>query len=451
MSDYYPFGMLMPGRHLSDNSGHTTSATLTVLVPSIVPGTYVGYPTLAPSSYVGHALGTSGGTYLLLNTSITGGGAVYHVGPITPGIAQSIYITAGGGTDAYRASITTGVTTPVSVIIPTSGSTPPLNFTPTSTYVDILIDNHPPIPYPSNHINIYGFTTTAITFVPTTVVSQISSDNEYKYGFNGKHKDNEWAGVGNHIDYGFRGYDPRIARFNSVDPLTKKYPMLTPYQFASNTPIAAIDLDGLEAVVVVTGSVNGYGSASAKKGKYHMYTVNVYENLTLDQYNEALLSGTLPVPTATFLLSRDAWRKPGRSDRSTLRYGTDNETPPGVYYLTYNEGGYGSKRYKYKISDTKDGDEINGPDGTREGVRWHQWSPWDAEGCMTTASGKDTKPVDDIAEYIPSLKTDNDVRLIVEKRKVVYDEKKKIWVGIGTGRTTPPPVDPSLNGCPDLN
>ena len=32
-----------------------------------------------------------------------------------------------------------------------------------------------------------------------------------------------------------------------MDPLTASYPMLTPYQFASNTPIQAIDLDGLEA------------------------------------------------------------------------------------------------------------------------------------------------------------------------------------------------------------
>ncbi len=39
-------------------------------------------------------------------------------------------------------------------------------------------------------------------------------------------------------------------RFLSVDPLTKDYPMLTPYQFASNTPIQAIDLDGLEAFYV---------------------------------------------------------------------------------------------------------------------------------------------------------------------------------------------------------
>ncbi|QDH80427.1 hypothetical protein FKX85_15810 [Echinicola soli] len=32
----------------------------------------------------------------------------------------------------------------------------------------------------------------------------------------------------------------------SVDPLTKSYPMLTPYQFASNRPIDGVDLDGLE-------------------------------------------------------------------------------------------------------------------------------------------------------------------------------------------------------------
>ncbi len=35
-------------------------------------------------------------------------------------------------------------------------------------------------------------------------------------------------------------------RFLSVDPLARSYPMLTPYQFASNSPIAGIDLDGLE-------------------------------------------------------------------------------------------------------------------------------------------------------------------------------------------------------------
>ncbi len=46
--------------------------------------------------------------------------------------------------------------------------------------------------------------------------------------------------------------DPaKMARFLSVDPITSQYPELTPYQFASNTPIMAIDLDGLEKEEVV--------------------------------------------------------------------------------------------------------------------------------------------------------------------------------------------------------
>jgi len=68
-------------------------------------------------------------------------------------------------------------------------------------------------------------------------------NEEYTYSFNGKELDKAtgWQ------DYGFRDYNPVYKRFDRVDPLTFKYPELTPYQFASNTPIAAIDLDGLEA------------------------------------------------------------------------------------------------------------------------------------------------------------------------------------------------------------
>src|SRR6185437_2959395 len=64
------------------------------------------------------------------------------------------------------------------------------------------------------------------------------------YSFNGKRDDNEaetsWQ------DYGMREYDRRRAQFISVDPLTKKYPELTPYQFASNRPIDGSDRDGRE-------------------------------------------------------------------------------------------------------------------------------------------------------------------------------------------------------------
>ncbi|MCW3074361.1 MAG: cell well associated RhsD protein [Flaviaesturariibacter sp.] len=83
-----------------------------------------------------------------------------------------------------------------------------------------------------------------------------SAGNSYRYGFNGKENDNEVKGEGGQQDYGLRIYDPRLGKFLSVDPLTKKFPFLTPYQFASNTPIQSIDLDGAEAQNVITGEID---------------------------------------------------------------------------------------------------------------------------------------------------------------------------------------------------
>jgi RHS repeat-associated protein len=80
-----------------------------------------------------------------------------------------------------------------------------------------------------------------------------STGSDYRYGFNGKENDNEVKGEGNQQDYGMRVYDPRLGKFLSVDPLTKDYPWYTPYQFAGNTPIQAIDLDGLEEWKVNNG------------------------------------------------------------------------------------------------------------------------------------------------------------------------------------------------------
>ena len=59
------------------------------------------------------------------------------------------------------------------------------------------------------------------------------------------------GGGGSTYDYGFRIYNPQIAKFLSVDPLTKSYPWYTPYQFAGNKPIRCVDLDGLEELSVI--------------------------------------------------------------------------------------------------------------------------------------------------------------------------------------------------------
>ena len=70
----------------------------------------------------------------------------------------------------------------------------------------------------------------------------------YRFGFNGKELDDdqEWGQGTTAYDYGFRIYNPAIARFLSGDPLSPDYPWYTPYQYAGNKPIRFVDLDGLE-------------------------------------------------------------------------------------------------------------------------------------------------------------------------------------------------------------
>ncbi|MEZ4909524.1 MAG: hypothetical protein R2774_01550 [Saprospiraceae bacterium] len=77
-------------------------------------------------------------------------------------------------------------------------------------------------------------------------------------------------------------YNPSIGKFLSVDPLTKSYPMLTPYQFASNTPIAAVDLDGLEADVSIM--CDNYGNSTkiytgTEAQIYQQAMINVFTGL----------------------------------------------------------------------------------------------------------------------------------------------------------------------------
>ena len=64
-------------------------------------------------------------------------------------------------------------------------------------------------------------------------------------------------------DYGFRNYDPQIGRFPQLDPLTDKYPELTPYQYASNEPIANVDMDGLEKAPITQAFTYGYNAAGS--------------------------------------------------------------------------------------------------------------------------------------------------------------------------------------------
>ena len=111
----------------------------------------------------------------------------------------------------------------------------------------------------SDKVNLYGHSNildsarativSASDYYPFGLIMQgrTYQDSVCRYGFNGKRKDNRYGRIAKY-NYGFRIYSPEDGVFLSVDPLTSKFSMLTPYQFASNTPIQAIDLDGKEAL-----------------------------------------------------------------------------------------------------------------------------------------------------------------------------------------------------------
>ncbi len=73
--------------------------------------------------------------------------------------------------------------------------------------------------------------------------------DQYEFGFNGKYKDNEVAGIGNTYNFDARMYNSRIARFFSLDPLAKSFSEISPYSFALNSPITFIDEQGEKAGV----------------------------------------------------------------------------------------------------------------------------------------------------------------------------------------------------------
>jgi RHS repeat-associated protein len=90
-----------------------------------------------------------------------------------------------------------------------------------------------------NFANYYPF---GMQHTGTAGSYDLSSD--YRYGYNGKEKDDEIKGEANSLDFAARIYDPRVGKILSADPFTHSYPKWTLYSYAMNRLIDGID--GLE-------------------------------------------------------------------------------------------------------------------------------------------------------------------------------------------------------------
>jgi len=73
----------------------------------------------------------------------------------------------------------------------------------------------------------------------------LSNSEQYRYGFNGMEKDDDWYGAGNEYTTEFRQLDVRTGRWMSMDPMMAIIPGHSPYEFAFNNPILFTDPSGL--------------------------------------------------------------------------------------------------------------------------------------------------------------------------------------------------------------
>ncbi|GAL85780.1 RHS repeat-associated core domain-containing protein [Sporocytophaga myxococcoides] len=137
------------------------------------------------------------------------------------------------------------------------------------------------------------------------MIAKAYNSNNYRYGFNGKEKDDELKGGGNSYDFGARLYDPRLGKWLAVDNYSNKYPSVSPYSFAFNNPLLFIDPSGdtvtvhVTAIKVGTTDINLFSSDEVSSGTTQKTKeVNVYR---IDVTNQA---GS----TATFYYTRIAYR-----------------------------------------------------------------------------------------------------------------------------------------------
>jgi RHS repeat-associated protein len=121
------------------------------------------------------------------------------------------------------------------------------------------------------------------------------STKRYRYGFNGKEKDNSIKGEGNAVDFGARIHDPRVGRWLSVDRKQDKYAFLTPYNFSANNPLMFIDVDGNDFFMPMA-EAGGIEDVAAWN-KFKLLIENKYNGLVTinrDQYNKKITKEQTP-------------------------------------------------------------------------------------------------------------------------------------------------------------
>jgi RHS repeat-associated protein len=158
----------------------------------------------------------------------------------------------------------------------------------------------------------------------------VAADTKYQYNGKGINTDFglDWE------DYGNRWYDPTCSRFHTTDKLSADFPSYSPYQYASNTPINAVDMDGLEAYYSPDGTFLKWGQISGANAPVVLIlnAGNIWE----PEEQEQLYIGGLPL--SNFQLEQTAaFAYNETNDEEVLdRYRVANAIVNGYYFYVKN-------------------------------------------------------------------------------------------------------------------
>jgi RHS repeat-associated protein len=305
--DYYPFGMLMPGRYVEDTSEHCYTVTQTKLLP------YWEYTPLTPINPNGRIIlgpGTDMETRedgsILLKTNGNMGSSSwmpevefwyeFDVEPNIPyDVLQSVSVKFGQGPSMNA------------WMIPNSSMQAFVLDSFSNTFEDVIWDYEADTGYVTVYFNVESrrkvylffwlgylqlntdyFSVDVIRhkvlkYKPGLVTAWVCNDNrgDYRFGFNGMFKDNEVKGIGNSLDFGSRIYDSRIGRWLSLDPLARQYPSISPYAFAANNPIYYLDPDGRKIFPTQAFMSSSWGKVYvelSQKNNVFKQTIKMYDH-----------------------------------------------------------------------------------------------------------------------------------------------------------------------------
>lgn len=116
------------------------------------------------------------------------------------------------------------------------------------------------------------------------VPNRHGSTPAYRYGFNGKEKDDELKGIGNSYDFGARMYDPRVGRWFAPDKKEKKYAAFSTYNFSLNSPLMLMDPDGEDPLTGIIEALTAFGIDAGMQFANAM----IFDNATIEGALESI-------------------------------------------------------------------------------------------------------------------------------------------------------------------